>query len=75
MSIDQDKLKKLAEMGDDVPIPFPTAPLHKGVLSGAFADNRKRRNKLVARLKRRRRYGNPVRGGTGKQARTRRRKF
>lgn len=36
---------------------------------------RRRRAQLVARLKARRNYAAPVRGGTGKQRRTRRKKF
>lgn len=36
---------------------------------------RRRKAQLISRLKRRRRYPSPVRGGTGKQARTRRKKF
>lgn len=48
--------------------------LHKR-LSTAFGSKGKRQNQLVARLKRKRGYQAPVRGGTGKQARTRRAKF
>jgi len=44
-------------------------------MSQAFGSKRKRQNQLVARLKRRRGYKAPVRGGTGAQARTRRSKF
>lgn len=44
-------------------------------LSPAFGVRSRRRAQLVARLKQRRRYDKPVRGGTGKQARTRRRTF
>jgi hypothetical protein len=44
-------------------------------LSRSFGNKRKRQNQLVARLKRKRGYKAPVRGGTGKQARTRRRIF
>ena len=40
-----------------------------------LGNNRKRKNQLVARLKRRRHYAAPLRGGRGKQARTRRKKF
>jgi hypothetical protein len=40
----------------------------KGVLSPQFGNRSKRRAQLVARLKRRRRYGPPVRGGTGKHS-------
>ena len=35
--------------------------------SSSFSSRRKRRNQLVARLKSRRKYPPPVRGGTGKQ--------
>lgn len=38
-----------------------------GGLSGAFGDRKKRQAQLVHRLKRRRKYGVPVKGGTGKQ--------
>ena len=55
------------EDGDDVEVT-------KG-LSQAFGSKRKRQNQLVARLKRRRGYKAPVRGGTGAQSRTRRSKF
>ena len=41
----------------------------------AKASTRRRKAQLVARLKSRRKYAKPVRGGTGKQARSRRRKF
>lgn len=44
-------------------------------LSSNFASSSARRAQLVSRLKRRRRYPSPTRGGTGKQARTRRPKF
>lgn len=44
-------------------------------LSPAYGNRRRRQNQLVSRLKRRRNYPSPVRGGTGKQARSRRRKF
>lgn len=44
-------------------------------LSPSFGSRSRRRNQLVARLKRARNYPAPVRGGTGAQARTRRRKF
>lgn len=44
-------------------------------VSPAFGRKRKRQAQLVARLKTRRRYPSPVRGGTGKQYRTRRRKL
>jgi len=44
-------------------------------LSRAFGNKAARRNQLVARLKRKRGYKAPVRGGTGKQARTKRRIF
>lgn len=40
-----------------------------------LARNRRNKAKLISRLKRRRHYSSPVRGGTGKQARTRRKKF
>lgn len=52
----------------------PDDDITKG-LSPDFGSKRKRRNQLVRSLKRRRRYANPVRGGTGKQKRTRRNKF
>ncbi len=57
----------------DIP-PLP-ASISKGGLSPAFGVRSRRRAQLVARLKQRRRYDKPVRGGTGKQARTRRRTF
>lgn len=41
----------------------PFRSISKG-LSPQFGDRRKRQAQLVARLKRRRRYGPPVRGGT-----------
>lgn len=44
-------------------------------LSSAFGNKQKRQNQLVARLKRRQNYKAPRRGGRGKQARTRRKKF
>jgi len=44
-------------------------------LSRSFGNKKSRQNQLVARLKRKRGYKSPVRGGTGKQTRTRRRKF
>jgi len=44
-------------------------------LSRAFGSKRQRQAQLVARLKRKRNYAAPVRGGTGKQGRTRRQKF
>lgn len=44
-------------------------------LSPAFGSRQRRRAQLVARLKQSRRYGKPVRGGTGKQSRSRRRSF
>lgn len=43
--------------------------------SPAFGNRSRRRNQLVARLKQARNYPAPTRGGTGAQARTRRRKF
>jgi hypothetical protein len=52
----------------------PPPEIAKG-LSPAFGSRTSRRAQLVARLKRRQRYPAPVRGGTGKQARTRRRSF
>lgn len=44
-------------------------------LSPASTGKRSRTAQLVGRLKRRRNYRKPVRGGTGAQARTRRRSF
>jgi hypothetical protein len=44
-------------------------------LSPAFANKRRRTAKLVGKLKRARHYAPPVKGGTGKQARTRRNRF
>lgn len=44
-------------------------------LSRNFGSKSRRRAQLVSRLKRSRSYADPVRGGTGKQSRTRRRKF
>lgn len=49
-------------------------PVAKG-LSRNFGSKSRRRAQLVSRLKRSRSYADPVRGGTGKQSRTRRRKF
>jgi hypothetical protein len=52
------------------PIPFPEKEVAKsGVISPAFGSGRRRRNQLVARLKRRRQYGLPVRGGKKKRKR------
>lgn len=44
-------------------------------LSPAVGNKDRRTAQLVGRIKRRRNYRKPVRGGTGKQARTRRRSF
>lgn len=44
-------------------------------LSRNFGSRQRRRAQLIARLKQARDYPDPVRGGTGKQSRTRRRKF
>lgn len=44
-------------------------------LSPNFGNKQKRRKRLVRNLKRRRSYAKPVRGGTGKQSRTRRNRF
>lgn len=44
-------------------------------LSSTFGSGRGRRAQLIRRLKSRRKYGKPVRGGTGKQGRSRRRKW
>lgn len=50
------------------------AGIRKG-LSPDFGSKQKRRKRLVRNLKRRRSYAKPVKGGTGKQSRTRRNRF
>lgn len=44
-------------------------------LSPDYGNKKKRRKRLVRNLKRRRSYAKPVKGGTGKQSRTRRNRF
>ena len=44
-------------------------------LTPEFGKKDKRRKRLVRNLKRRRSYAKPVKGGTGKQSRTRRNRF
>lgn len=53
---------------------LPADLIAKG-LSPDFGSKKKRRKRLVRNLKRRRSYAKPVKGGTGKQARTRRNRF
>ena len=51
-----------------------TENITKG-LSPDYGKKDKRRKRLVRNLKRRRSYAKPVKGGTGKQSRTRRNRF
>lgn len=44
-------------------------------LSAAFGSRSRRKAQLVSRLKQARGYDNPVKGGTGKQFRSRRKRF
>lgn len=65
--VDQDTVRWIGEQAKK-------ARLAKG-LSPDFGSKSKRRKRLVRNLKRRRSYAKPVKGGTGKQASTRRKHF
>lgn len=78
-------VRYLDQLGDDIVVEKhggthdetdePDSDTEVEKLSPAFGNRSKRQAQLVARLKTRRKYPKPVRGGTGKQARTRRKKF
>ena len=65
---------EVADQGIGKEIEEMMSGLSKG-LSTSFGNKDKRRKRLVRNLKRRRSYAKPVKGGTGKQARTRRKHF
>lgn len=66
VALAEENPRLLIPFGDD-PEPEPDDDVTKGVLGASFGNSSKRRNELVSRLKGRRNYAPPVRGGRKKR--------